>query len=373
MAIDRPSYKLCTRCVMDTSDPEIIFDDEGSCDNCSRFIAALQRYRIGQGPPEKDLDQLFERVRAAGRGKEFDCVLGMSGGIDSSYAAYMCKERGLRPLAVHMDNGWDSEESVLNIKNIVSKLEIDYTSFVLDWSEFRDLQLAFLRASVPEAETPTDIAILGILHRMAAKHGIKYIVSAGNIATEGLLPKSWHYNAKDLKYFSHLYNTFGGGSLNKFPTFDYKSEAYYKFARGIRFVYPLNYAGISEEEMESVLANKFGFKRYGAKHHESRYTRFIQSYYLFEKFGIDYRRATFAAKICSGQASRSNALSVLESSPYDEGQIALDKLYVAKKLEIAADELEGIINLPPKWYWDYPNDDRKLNTIYAAYRRFFGN
>ena len=373
MAINRQSYRLCKRCVMDTSDPEIAFDGDGRCSNCARFIAALERYGIGQEPQWKELDRLFECVRAAGRGKEYDCVLGMSGGIDSSYAAFMCKERGLRPLAVHMDNGWDSEESVLNIKNIVSKLEIDYTSFVLDWSEFRDLQLAFLRASVPEAETPTDIAILGILHRVAAKHGIRYIVSAGNIATEGLLPKSWHYNAKDLKYFSHIRNRFGGASLITFPTFDYKSEAYYKFARGIRFVYPLNYAGISEEEMESVLACKFGFKRYGEKHHESRYTRFIQSYYLFEKFGIDYRRATFSAKICSGQACRSNALEVLKALPYEPIQIAEDKQYVAKKLEISTDELEEIINLPPKWYWDYPNDDRKLNTLYAAYRRFFGN
>ena len=358
---------------MDTTDPQIVFDEFGRCNNCTHFISILERFGFGEGSSEEKVDRLFDKVRESGHGKQYDCVLGMSGGIDSSYAAYLCKKHGLRPLAVHMDNGWDTEESVINIRKIVSKLEIDYTSFVLDWAEFRDIQLAFLKASVPEAETPTDVAILGILHRVAAKHGIKYIVSAGNIATEGLLPKSWHYNAKDLKYFLHIRKRFGRQPLNGFPTFDFKSEAYYKIVRGIRFVYPLNDAGISEEQMESDLAETFGFRSYGAKHHESRYTRFIQSFYLFKKFGIDYRRATFSAKICSGQASRSEALEVLETLPYDMEQVALDKQYVAKKLEIGPEELDTIINLPPKWYWDFPNDDRKLKKLYAAYRRFFGS
>lgn len=368
---ERQGYRLCTRCVMDTSDPQILFDNEGQCNNCTRFLATLSKNGIVSTDAGESLARLFEKVRAAGRGKEYDCVLGISGGVDSSYAAYLCKENGLRPLAVHMDNGWDSEESVINIKNVISKLDIDYQSFVLDWEEFRNLQLAFLRASVPEAETPTDVAIPAALHQIAAEQKIQYIVSAGNFATEGMLPKSWHYNAKDLKYLSHIFGTFGFGTLRSFPTFEFRRELYYKLAKRIRFVYPLNYASVSEDDMALCLVNKFGYRRYGEKHHESRYTRFIQSYYLLKKFGIDYRRATFSAKICSGQATREHALEVLETKPYDEEQIAIDKKYIATKLEISPEELERIIELPPKWYWDYPNDDRKLRYIYNIYRSIF--
>lgn len=351
---------------MDTSDPQIRFDGSGFCNNCSDYLENLPTVSTNES-----LDQLFERVRLAGKSSDYDCVLGVSGGVDSSYAAVLCHEHGIRPLAVHMDNGWDSEESVANVRTMLSTLEIDYESYVLDWEEFRAIQLAFLRASVPEAETPTDVAIPAALHHFAAKHNVKYIVSAGNYATEGLLPKSWHYNARDLTYFSHIVNEFGPGELRTFPTFDFKKEAYFKILKGIRFVYPLNQAGSTQGEMEKLLVDKFGYRVVGGKHHESRYTRFIQSYYLFVKFGIDYRRATFSSQILSGEMDRDVALKNLETLPYDAVQIEQDKHYVAKKLEISLDELESIVALPPKWYWDYPNSDRKLSRIYSIYRKFF--
>ncbi|NOT48582.1 MAG: N-acetyl sugar amidotransferase [Acidobacteria bacterium] len=365
------SYQLCTRCVMDTSDLEIIFNDRGHCNHCTEFLAARARYGYDE-QGQHNFERMIDIVKAAGRGKPYDCVVGVSGGLDSSYLAHLVVERGLRPIAVHMDNGWDSMEAVLNIRNITNKLEIAYESYVLDWTEFSDLQLAFLRASVPEAETPTDVAIPAAIHEIAAKFGIKFILSAGNLTTEGILPKSWHYKAKDMTYFNHIQKTFGNRGRRAFATFDYRAEIYFKFVKGIRTLYPLNFLPYSPKDAISELTDRFGYRYSGRKHHESRYTRFIQSYYLFEKFGIDYRRATFSSQIVSGQLEREDALEQLKLKPYTEDQVTDDKEYVSKKLSISIDELEAIIDSPPKWYWDYPNDDRRLQFMYGVYRKLFG-
>jgi len=356
---------------MDTSDPEIVFDEKGHCCHCTEFLDKRAKHNY-QGVESDDLlDAMIENVRQSGRGSAYDCVIGVSGGADSSYLAYIAKERGLRPLAVHMDNGWNSDKAVLNIKNITRKLGIDYESYVLDWEEFKDLQLAFLKASVPEAETPTDIAIPAALHHVAAKHGVKYILSAGNLATEGILPKSWHYDVRDMKYFNHIYRTFSGKSLRKFPTFGYKREVFYKLVKGIRMVYPLNLVPFVKEDAIKLLSEKFDWKPYGAKHYESRYTRFIQSYYLFEKFGIDYRRATLSTLICTGEIQRSEAVEQLQCKPYDLARIEEDKEYIAKKLGLSREELDKILERPAKWSWDYPTDQKKLGFIYDTYRLLF--
>jgi N-acetyl sugar amidotransferase len=310
-------------------------------------------------------------MKQSGKGREFDCVVGLSGGIDSSYAAYIARQHGLRVLAVHMDNGWNSEEAVLNIKNIASKLQVEYESYVLDWEEFKDLQIAFLRASVPEADTPTDIAILSSLHKVAAKYGVKYIVSGGNFATEGILPKTWHYNAKDLRYFNHIQKRFGKKRLKKFPTFGFLTEMYYKFVKGIKMTYILNHVPFDKNEAMALLEKELHWKYYGGKHYESKYTGFIQAYYLFEKFGIDYRRATFSSQICVGAATREEALEVLKTKPYNEEQIRIEKTYIAKKLGLSDQEFEAILHLPAKWYRDYPNDEKRLNFVYDTYRKLF--
>lgn len=357
---------------MDTSDPQIVFDQEGLCNHCTDFLAVRSLHRFEGEKGERERGKLFDVIRASGRGREYDCILGLSGGVDSAYATYLVKEAGLRPLAVHMDNGWDSEESVSNIKNITAKLAVDYQSYVLDWEEFRDLQLAFLKASVPEAETPTDVAIVAALHYFAAKHNVKHIISAGNLTTEGILPKSWHYNAKDLKYLNHIHKLFGRSKLKTFPTFDYKKEAFFKLAKGIRVVYPMNCVSLTNKQITDFLIDAFGYKPSGGKHYESRYTRFIQSYYLYEKFGIDYRRAKFSSEICSGQATREQAIDCLRSKPYDAAAIEAEKHYIAKKLKVSFDEFERVLALPPKWYWDYPNDERKLQFIYRTYLKLSG-
>lgn len=350
---------------------EITFDENGYCNHCTEFLNIRDKYKYQGKESDERLRGVIEEIKHAGKGNVYDCIIGLSGGVDSSYLAYIAQEKGLRILAVHMDNGWDSEEAVMNIKNITKKLEIDYESYVLDWEEFKDLQLSFLKASVPEAETPTDIAILAALYYFAAKYNIKYIMDGGNLATEGILPKSWHYNARDLKYFNHINKNFGAKRLKKFPTFGYKKEMYFKLIKGIRMIYPLNYVSFAKEDAIEVLRKKFDWKYYGGKHYESTYTRFIQSYYLYEKLGIDYRRTTLATQICTGEINRDEANKQLKNKPFDPSKIEEEKQYISKKLGVSKDEFERILNLPAKWYWDYPNEDKKLRFIYNRYRKLF--
>ncbi len=365
------NYQICSRCVMDTTDLEIKFDENGYCNHCTEFLNIRNKYKYQGKKSDERLKQIIEGIKRAGKGNDYDCIIGLSGGIDSSYLTYIAKERELRILAVYMDNGWSSEEAVLNIKNITKKLKIDYESYVLDWEEFKDLQLSFLKASVPEAETPTDIAIPATLHYFATKYNVKYILSGGNFATEGILPKSWHYNAKDIKYLNHIQKTFGGKRLKKFPTFGYKKEMYNKLIKGIRMVYPLNYVPFAKDDAIDLLKEKFDWKYYGGKHYESKYTKFIQSYYLYQKFGIDYRRATLSSQICVGEIDRYAAIEQLKRKPFDTFKIEEEKQYISKKFGISKDKFDEILNLPAKWYWDYPNDDKKLGFIYDTYRKIF--
>lgn len=356
---------------MDTSDPLITFDEVGQCNHCTEFINRRIHHKYKGEESDRQLLALVEEMKAAGRGKEFDCVIGVSGGIDSSYVGWIARKHGLRVLAVHMDNGWNSEEAVLNIRNITSRLGIEYESYVLDWEEFRDIQLAFLKASVPEAETPTDMAIPAALHKIAAKLGVKYIISGGNLATEGILPKSWHYNAKDMRYFRFITRKFGTKRVRKFPTFGFLKEFYYKIFKGIKMVYILNYTPYAKDDAMKLLEQELGWKYYGGKHYESKYTGYIQSYYLYTKFGIDYRRATLSTQICTGEVDRETAIEQLKTLPYTDERVAREREYIAKKLKITPEELDHIVALPAKWYWDYPNQEKWLGFVYNTYRKIF--
>jgi N-acetyl sugar amidotransferase len=369
--VSTKEYQQCTRCVMDTTDPQITFDAKGQCNHCTEFISVRSNYLYKGAESDAKLEADIEKMRKAGKGKEYDCIVGVSGGVDSSYVAYLCKQKGLRVLGVHMDNGWNAEEANLNIKNITRKLGIDYESYVLDWEEFKDLQLSFLKAAVPEAETPTDIAIQGALHKVAAKYGVKYIISGGNMASEGILPKCWHYNAKDGKYLNAIHNRFGKVRLKNFPTFSFVKETYYKLVKGINTIYILNNVPYVKEDAMQILKDSLDWKYYGGKHYESKYTSFIQSYYLFEKFPIDYRRATFSSQICTGEVSREFALEELKTKPYNEAIIDNNKKYIAKKLAISNEEFESILKIPGKFYFAYPNSEKLLNFIYTTYRKIY--
>ena len=364
-------YRLCSRCVMDTSDPFITFSAQGHCNHCTDYFDRIARLTYQGERSDRDLEAIAEMIRRAGKGRDYDCVVGISGGVDSCYSAYVIKQLGLRPLAVHLDNGWNSDTAVKNIKRVAEGLGIDYQSYVLDWDEFRDIQLAFLRASVPEVETPTDVAIPAALHRIAADNGVKYVISGGNYATEGILPAAWHYNAKDMKFFRAIHARFGKLRLKTFPTFDYWDEMYYKFIKGIRIIYVLNYVPYSKVAAMKLLQDKLGWLDHGGKHFESRITGFLHSYILPVKFGIDYRRATLSTQICAGEATRDEALKALEVPPFKQEQVPREMEYLAKKFEISAAELDEILARPPKSHRDYPNNQRKLEFIYSVYRRYF--
>jgi len=356
---------------MDTTDVDIRFDEQGVCNHCTNFFNRIAS-RVYQGEAsEKELKTIIGKIRKSGRGKKYDCVVGVSGGIDSSYACYVLKQHGLRALLVHLDNGWNSEISVKNIKNLADILGFDYESYVLDWTEFKDLQLAFLKAGVPEMETPTDIAIPGALHKVAARFGVKYIISGGNFATEGILPKTWHYNAKDLTYLKYIHKKFGTRKLKNFPLFGFWQETYYKLVKGIKIIYLLNYVPYNKDEAMKLLESELGWRYYGGKHYESKYTGFVQSYILPEKFNIDYRRATFSTQICAGQMTREQALKLLETKPYQPETIQQEKEYVCKKLGIPVETFEEIMQQPAKIYRDYPNNEKQLEFFYKLYRKIY--
>ncbi len=362
-------YQQCTRCVMDNYDPGITFDKNGYCNYCTEYIEKTsKRVYLGK-ETDKKLTQLIEKIKESGKNKKYDCIIGISGGADSCYATYLLKKLGLRALAVHMDNGWDTEASVINIRYLVDKLGFDYESYVLDWEEFKDLQLALLKASVPELENPTDIATLGALHEIAEIFKVKYIISGGNFVTEGILPKSYQYNSKDIRYLKAILKQFGTKKLKKFPTFGWLKEMYFKFIKGIRIIYILNYIPYSKDEAIKILEQELGWKNHGGKHYESVYTRFVHSYLLPVKFNIDYRKATYSTLICAGTMTREEALKDLAIIPYDITNIEDNINYVCKKLCISLQEFNRIMKIPPKTYKDYPNNNKKLEFIYKVYRK----
>lgn len=353
---------------MDTSDSDIEFDAAGHCNHCTSYDRRNPGVRLDKAQKAESLGRIVDQLRREGQGRPYDAVLGVSGGVDSSYLAYVMHKAGLRILLVHVDNGWNSAQSIINIRSISEHLDYDYESVVLDWGELRDIQLAFLKASVVEAETPTDIAILGGLHRVAARHGIRSILGAGNPVTEGILPETWHYSAKDTRYFRDIYRRFGQSEIESFPLFGPLTETWYKLGRRIRLRYPMAYIDFERQQAMHVLRTELGWRDYAGKHHESRYTKFVQAYLLPKKFGIDYRRATLSSLICAGQMTRSDAIKTLSTLPYSEQNIVEEKRYVARKLCISVAELDDIVSSPPRSYRDYRNGKKLLTIINTIYR-----
>lgn len=365
-------YQICKRCVMDTSDIEISFDDKGNCNHCNNYFNNIIKMAYQGEKSDKEFDLLIDKMKQKGRKSKYDCVIGISGGIDSSYVAYLAKQKGLRVLLVHLDNGWNSDISEQNVSNIAKLLSFDYEVFKLEWEEFRKIQIAFLKASVPDAEAPTDMAIPAALHHFANKYNVKYIVSGGNFATEGILPNTWFYNAKDTKYLKSILKQNGNIKIKNFPVFGWKQEGYYKTVKDIKTVYFLNYVPFSKEKAMKILEKELNWKYYGGKHYESKYTGFAQAYILPTKFNIDYRRATFSTQICAGTMTREQAISELKNKPYDETKINDEIKEICNKLEISVEEFNKVMKQKPKLYKDYPNDETKLKRLYNIYRKFTG-
>lgn len=357
------SYQICSCCIMDTSDPNIEFDVGGVCNHCRNFEQNLRPHWHPDGAGRRMLDDLVAQIKHEGRGRSYDCVIGLSGGVDSSYLAYVArKELGLRLLAVHVDGGWNSELATRNIENVVRKLDIDLHTYVVDWEEMRDLQRAFLRAGLANQDVPQDHAFFAALYSNAQAYGLRYVLSGGNIATESVMPEEWAYNAMDLRHLEAVHQRFGTRPLKTFPRVSFFRYYFWnRYIKRMRVVRPLNYLPYVKDEAIATLARELGFEYYGGKHFESRFTKWQQLYYRPRKFGYDERRAYLSSLILSGQMAREQALAKLADDTENEQQAEKDTDYILKKLSIDEDEFRKIMMQNPRTFRDYPSNFALFN------------
>ncbi len=370
-AASKAAYRICTTCVMDTSDSAITFDATGRCAHCTLY-EQYARYAGWVAPADRPrlLAEAIAKMKAAGKGRRYDCVIGLSGGVDSSYVALKVKQLGLRPLAVHLDNGWNSETAVNNIERVVRGLGIDLHTCVLDWEEFRDLQLAFLRAATPDYEIPTDHAILATVFKAAWRLRIPCVVLGSNIATELVLPTTWAQGHQDWWYIRSVHARFGTRPLRTFPHLD--AVEYFRFRRNCarRSLNILNYSEYSRTRATDELERSIGWRNYYGKHYESIYTRFIQGYVLPRKFGIDKRRAHLSSSILYGLTTRADALASLETPTYEsEDQLEQDRGFFLKKLGLSEGDFEAIMTAPPHTGVEF--DSLLGSRPYAAARSLY--
>lgn len=349
--------QICSKLVLDTSDPEITFDHDGICDQYHNFNAVIKPLWDTGPAGRAKLEAAVAALKLAGKGKEYDCIIGLSGGADSSYMLHiMVQEFGIRPLVFHVDAGWNSELAVHNINCMIEKLGLDLFTEVVNWDEVRDFQLSMFKSGLPNIDTPQDIAFIGVLFQYAAKHGIKYILNGGNISTECVsYPLKYFYYA-DMTMIRDVLKKFGTIPLVSYP---FTSAAYRKiympYVRGVKMIKPLNMLPYVKESCMQELADLYGWRPYAQKHFESRFTRFFEGYWLPTRFGYDVRRVQFSSMILTGQMTREEALQQLEELPYDEKLIHQDFDYIATKLGISSDELRSYHEMPEKYYYDYKN------------------
>lgn len=351
------NYRICTRCIMDTTDPEITFNEQGHCNHCVGYFDNVNKVLKHDEKGQAELSQLMKKIQSDGKNQDYDCLIGLSGGVDSSYIAYQVKKMGLRPLAVHFDSGWNSELAIKNIENIVENLKIDLYTYVCDWKEMQDLQLSYFKAGVINADIPMDHAFLAILHKIARKKKLKYFISGHNFETEAILPKAWVYNAADLVNLKDIQKREGKVKLRKYPKESLLMNLYTRFFFRLKRIHLLDYETYHKEDAMKLIENELGWKYYGGKHYESVFTRFYQGYYLFERFGVDKRRAHLSTLICSRQMTRNQALEELSKPLYPDPQLLKEDMeFVPEKLGISQQEFTAIINAPIKAHTDYKTD-----------------
>ena len=347
MSADEIGYRQCSITVMDNiADPNISFDDQGVCNYVHEYRKAEQEGVFEGEEGKTRLDAIVAEIKQKGKGKKYDCLIGVSGGVDSTYVAWLVKQHGLRPLAVHLDNGWNSELAVKNIENIISRLGIDLYTLVINWEEFRDIQLAYLKASVVDIEVVSDHAIFATMYKLAKEQNIGYIISGTNIVTEHIMPPTWLYHKMDFANLKDIHDKFGTVKLKTYPTFDFKKYVYYSAVLRLVPISILNYVPYNKHEVKEVIKRELGWKDYGGKHHESIFTKFYQAYILPEKFKIDKRKAHLSTLICSGQISKEEALEELKQPLYPEADLQNDIEYVLKKFGLTRKEFDQIMQLP---------------------------
>jgi len=362
---------------MDTTDSKISFDEKGVCDHCNDFYKNVKPRWHTDERGKAALESIVARIKKSGKGKDFDCLLGISGGVDSSYMLHITvKEFGLRPLVFHVDGGWNSELAVNNIEVMIDKLGLDLYTEVIDWEEMRDFQLAFIKAGVPHIDIPQDHAFIATLYNFANKYNIKYILNGGNISTECVRnPMEWLYYGTDMSQIRDIQRRFCTIPLKKYPFSPIlKHKFYLRYIKGIQVVKPLNYFPYVKKAAVKVLSETYGWKEYPQKHFESRFTKFYEGYWLPLKFGYDTRKVQYSSLILTGQMTRGDALEKLKIPAYDPETIADEFKYIATKLNITEKELRSYMEAPNKTYRDYRNQEslfvwgaRILKAVGAEY------
>ncbi|HBE42909.1 MAG TPA: LPS biosynthesis protein [Bacteroidales bacterium] len=367
-------YQICTNCVMDTTDPDIVFDENCVCDHCHDFENNVKAHWHTDERGRQELETIVNQVKLAGQGKEFDCLLGISGGVDSSYMLHQAvKEFGLRPLVFHVDGGWNSELAVHNINVMINKLGVDLYTEVINWEEMRDFQHAFFKSGVPHIDIPQDHSFIATLYRFAEKYKIKYILNGGNFSTECVqYPMEWFYYGTDMKHIKDIIHRFGTVRMETYPFSSiFNHKIYLRYFRGVKVVKPLNYIPYVKAEAMALLEKEYDWKAYPQKHFESRFTKFYEGYWLPERFGYDTRRVQYSSLILTGQMTRAEAIEKLKNPAYEPAAIKDEFNYIATKLGITPDELQHYFILPKKFYWDYKNQ-QNIFRLGAMFLHLFG-
>lgn len=367
------TYQQCAKTVMDNiADPNITFDENGVCNYYYEYIEQEKKF-VKKGQEGLHFyNKKIAQLKKDGENKKYDCILGLSGGVDSSYLAFLAKKEGLNPLVVHFDNGWNSELAVKNIESIVSILGFDLYTYVINWEEFKDLQLAYLKASVIDIEAITDHAIVATLYQLAAKHKINYFLNGYNIVTEAILPNAWVFNKQDATNIKAIHKKYGTIPLKTFPFLTMAKKRYYSLAMKVENVTPLNYIDYQKDQVKKILKKELNWKDYGGKHYESVWTRFYQGYILPEKFKVDKRKAHLSTLICSEQITKEEALEELKQPIYNAEQLEIDKEFVLKKLGLTKIEFAALMNLPPRLHTDFEIESSSYFEKYPIFKPLKG-
>ena len=338
------NISICKRCVLDTSIPELVLGKDGICNFCRDFDSQIDNYILSKEQVKEKLANLSRLIKQDGGANEFNCIMGMSGGVDSSYVAHLAGQLELKPLVVHLDNSWNSEIAVKNVKNIVSKLDFKLHTHVINWKEFKDLQKSYFKASVVDLEVPTDHAITAIIYKLATRHGIKHVLSGGNYRTEHGLPRSWRWDKLDLRNLRHIHKSYGTVKLESYPTINnLKFNIWHRGFLRINQHLPLNFVNFKRNAATELLKQEYDWRDYGGKHHESLFTKFYQSHVLPKKYNIDKRKAHLSCLIRNFEMDRTEALNILQAPAYSNEDLAIERPYVLKKLGFSEVEFENFL------------------------------